>query len=95
VSPSNVLISYEGEVKLCDFGIAHANDQLKTQEDEALKGKAGYHQLLYENNTGMPFEVAAASWQHYLGCPKWNQNVIDAIRAYREQYVDKGPEFIP
>jgi len=43
----------------------------------------------------MPFQVAASSWQHYLGCPKWNANVIDAIRAYREQYVDKGPEFIP
>lgn len=42
VSPSNVLISYEGEVKLCDFGIAHANDQLKEKESEALKGKAGY-----------------------------------------------------
>jgi hypothetical protein len=63
--------------------------------NEPLKGKSGYHQLLYENNTGMPFQVAAASWQHYLGCPKWNENVIDAIRSYREQYVDKGPEFIP
>jgi hypothetical protein len=63
--------------------------------NEPLKGKSGYHQLLYENNTGMPFEVAASSWQHYLGCPTWNANVIDAIRSYREQYVDKGPEFIP
>ena len=63
--------------------------------NEPLKGKAGYHQLLFQNNTGMPFQVAASSWQHYLGCPRWNANVIDAIRAYREQYVDKGPEFIP
>jgi hypothetical protein len=63
--------------------------------NEPLKGKSGYHQLLFENNTGMPFQVAAASWQHYLGCPKWNENVIDAIRSYREQYVDKGPEFVP
>ena len=63
--------------------------------NEPLKGKAGYHELLFENNTGMPFQVAASSWQHYLGCPKWNANVVDAIRAYREQYVDKGPEFIP
>ncbi len=63
--------------------------------NEPLKGKSGYHQLLYENNTGMPFEVAVASWQHYLGCPTWNANVIDAVRSYREQYVDKGPEFIP
>jgi serine/threonine protein kinase len=43
VSPSNVLISYEGEVKLCDFGIAHANDVVKEESAaEALKGKAGY-----------------------------------------------------
>jgi serine/threonine-protein kinase len=42
VSPSNVLISYEGEVKLCDFGIAHANDLVKEETNEALKGKAGY-----------------------------------------------------
>jgi len=70
-------------------------DTLQAIFNEPLKGKSGYHQLLFENNTNMPFEVAAASWQHYLGCPKWNQNVIDAMRAYREQYVDKGPEFIP
>ena len=42
VSPSNVLISFEGEVKLCDFGIAHANDVVKEEASEALKGKAGY-----------------------------------------------------
>ena len=42
VSPSNVLISYEGEVKLCDFGIAAANDLVKEEANEALKGKAGY-----------------------------------------------------
>ncbi len=42
VSPSNILISYEGEVKLCDFGIAHANDLVKDGVSEALKGKAGY-----------------------------------------------------
>ena len=42
VSPSNILISYDGEVKLCDFGIAHANDLVKEGASEALKGKAGY-----------------------------------------------------
>ncbi len=45
VSPSNVLISLEGEVKLCDFGIAHANALVISNTphlDEAIKGKAGY-----------------------------------------------------
>jgi serine/threonine-protein kinase len=41
VSPSNILISLEGEVKLCDFGIAHANDAAPHPED-VIKGKAGY-----------------------------------------------------
>jgi serine/threonine protein kinase len=41
VSPSNVLISFEGEVKLCDFGIARA---LNTRDSagEAIEGKANY-----------------------------------------------------
>jgi serine/threonine-protein kinase len=48
VSPSNLLVSFEGEVKVCDFGIARANDALAAENpeaielDEALKGKAGY-----------------------------------------------------
>jgi serine/threonine-protein kinase len=46
VSPSNLLVSFEGEVKVCDFGIAHANEALggtrAVHVDEALKGKAGY-----------------------------------------------------
>jgi serine/threonine-protein kinase len=45
VSPSNVLVSFDGEVKLCDFGIARANDLLANANDEsseAIKGKAGY-----------------------------------------------------
>jgi serine/threonine protein kinase len=47
VSPSNLLVSFEGEVKVCDFGIAHANDMIAagsapSEVDEALQGKAGY-----------------------------------------------------
>jgi serine/threonine protein kinase len=46
VSPSNLLVSFEGEVKVCDFGIARANDAIDDREgpelEEALKGKAGY-----------------------------------------------------
>jgi serine/threonine-protein kinase len=47
VSPSNLLLSFDGEVKVCDFGIAHANDVVAAgsaahEIDEALRGKAGY-----------------------------------------------------
>ncbi len=42
VSPSNVLISFEGEVKLCDFGIARANDMADLLSEDVIKGKASY-----------------------------------------------------
>jgi hypothetical protein len=55
----------------------------------------GHHVLLVENDTEMPFAVAAAAWGHLLGCPKMNDKVFDALRAFRANYVDKGPETVP
>jgi len=43
----------------------------------------------------MPFAVAATAWTHILGCKTMNPRVFDAIRAFRERFVDKGPELIP
>ena len=40
VSPQNVLLSYEGVVKIADFGIASA--RLTGEEEGVLKGKFGY-----------------------------------------------------
>ncbi|MBK9001323.1 MAG: serine/threonine protein kinase [Myxococcales bacterium] len=42
VSPSNVLVSFDGEVKLCDFGIARAMGVGAELPTEAIQGKAGY-----------------------------------------------------
>jgi len=55
----------------------------------------GYHILLFENATKMPYQVAATAWGHLLGCPKMNERVFDALRAFRKNYVDKGPEIVP
>jgi TonB family protein len=42
VSPQNVLISNDGDVKLCDFGIAKAASKATTTRAGALKGKLQY-----------------------------------------------------
>jgi serine/threonine-protein kinase len=57
VSPSNVLISFEGEVKVCDFGIAHANQAVSPKAEEAIQGKAGY--MSPEHARGEPLDARA------------------------------------
>ena len=70
-------------------------DQLNALFNEPVKGANGYHMLLFENNTNMPYEVAATAWTHLLGCTTVNAKTWDALRAFRDRFVDKGPEIIP
>ena len=42
ISPSNILVSYRGEVKVADFGIAKAENSLYNTKDGVLKGKFEY-----------------------------------------------------
>jgi TonB family protein len=42
VSPQNVLITFEGDIKLCDFGIAKAVSKANQTQMGALKGKLQY-----------------------------------------------------
>lgn len=70
-------------------------DQLQTLYAEPFKGSSGYHQMVLENNTNMPYAVAAVAWTHYVGCKKFTDASFDALRAFRERFVDKGPELIP
>ncbi len=42
VSPSNIIVSYAGEVKLCDFGIAKATLSQVTTKTGVIKGKVKY-----------------------------------------------------
>jgi len=59
------------------------------------ENEEGYHMLLFQNETKMPFAVAATAWDHQLGCKTMNDKVFDALRAFRQAYIDKGPEVVP
>jgi serine/threonine protein kinase len=54
VSPQNVLVSYEGEVKLIDFGIAKAIGKASQTQAGILKGKFGY--MSPEQVRGLPID---------------------------------------
>jgi hypothetical protein len=71
----------------------HLISQLETLASEPLNGKAAYKMLLFENNTKMPYAVAATAWGHILGCKTVKSPAMfDALRDFRIKYVDKGPE---
>ena len=54
ISPQNVLLSYEGEVKIIDFGIAKAAGKASKTQAGILKGKFGY--MSPEQVRGMPLD---------------------------------------
>ena len=69
--------------------------QLRGMVNESVKGSDGYKTLLFQNQTGMTHAVAATAWTRSVTCPQWNDQVFDALRAFRKDFVDKGPEFLP
>ena len=54
VSPQNILVSFEGEVKLIDFGIAKAAGKGQKTQAGILKGKFGY--MSPEQVRGLPID---------------------------------------
>ena len=78
---------------------ADARGQLKSLFDEDP-----YQLVLTPNTTGMRPAVAATAWNsdpvplgtgQSLACPRWNDDVIDALRAFRDEHRGRGPEPVP
>jgi hypothetical protein len=73
------------------------------QKIRALFDEDSY-QMVVVKRPNMPYDVAATAWSaaptplgtgRTLGCPKWDDNVIDALRAFRDEHRSDGPEPIP
>ena len=62
VSPQNVLICYEGEVKVIDFGIAKAAGKATKTQAGILKGKFGY--MSPEQIRGLPLDRRSRHLRH-------------------------------
>src|SRR4051812_13434478 len=76
VTPSNLFITYDGQVKLVDFGIAKVFDSLNHTRVGVLKGKARY--MAPEQITGLTidrradiFSVGVMLWEMLSGAQIW------------------------
>jgi eukaryotic-like serine/threonine-protein kinase len=72
ISPPNILISKNGEVKLVDFGLAKANSQIESTDPGVVKGKFSY--LSPEAASGLEvdrradiFAVGVLLWEMFTG----------------------------
>ena len=51
--------------------------------------------LLFPNEE-MPYEVAATAWTQLLGCDTYDgEATIEALGAFRDEFLGRGPEAVP
>ena len=55
ISPQNIMLSFEGELKIVDFGIAKAESQVENTKAGTLKGKFSY--MSPEQAEGLPIDL--------------------------------------
>jgi len=86
ISPQNILVSYEGAVKLIDFGIAKAKNRVAKTQAGQIKGKFAY--LSPEQIMGQPidgrtdiFALGTVLWELLAGRELFTgENEMDILR---------------
>jgi serine/threonine protein kinase len=78
ISPQNIMLSFEGDVKVADFGLAHAA-ALGPDQDRSLKGKYAY--MSPEQISGIP--VDARTDQFSLGTVFYE--ILSGQRAFHHK----------
>ncbi len=107
VSPQNILVTYDGESKVLDFGIAKANRQSEQTEFGVIKGKFRY--MAPEQINGSPmdgrtdvFAAGIVLWEALTGRRLWSglsqtdllQRVIEGNIPAPRSVVPDVPEVL-
>lgn len=87
-----VIIQYRQGLPASQIRALEALFSENSKTDFGLDSVGGGYTLLMQNNTAMPYDVAATAWGQLLACKTFNPKVIDAIRAFRRAYILRAPE---
>ena len=93
ISPQNLFVTYDGNVKVVDFGIASASDRLHHTEGGQIKGKFSY--MAPEQATSTGVDRRADVWS--LGVVLWefltmrrlfhSENAVNTLRSMLNREV--------
>jgi eukaryotic-like serine/threonine-protein kinase len=99
ISPQNIMVSFEGSVKVIDFGIARALGRLGDTNSGSLKGKLGY--MAPEQARGEPVDARADIFS--LGVVLWEcvagrrlflrENELATLRAVVYEPIPKVSKY--
>jgi len=100
VSPQNVLLAYQGHVKLIDFGIAKASGRSQQTEAGSIKGKFRY--MSPEQAWGRPvdrrsdvFSLAIVLWELLTARPLFDAaNDLLVLENVRHPKVDPPSKYV-
>jgi serine/threonine-protein kinase len=96
VSPCNVFLTYDGQVKILDFGIAKALDSVDNTRTGVLKGKVAY--MAPEQATGGPIDLRAdifsagvMLWEAAAETPMWKR-ALNNLQILNELANGRTPQ---
>lgn len=95
ISPQNILLSFEGEVKVTDFGIADAESKITETKTGIVKGKFSYmspEQIMAEKIDARTdiFALGAILWELLAGKKLFDsENEIEVIQKVRDCEINE------
>ncbi len=101
ISPSNMIVSHTGHLKVIDFGIAKANSRQLHTETGTVKGKLGY--MAPETALGMAvgpgsdiFSMGVVAWELVTAMPLFSARTdFETMRKLREEMVPPPSRYNP
>lgn len=101
VSPQNILLSFGGEVKVIDFGLAKADTRRPQTQDGIVKGKLAY--LSPEQAHGKPidrrsdvFALGICAWEMLTGRRAFRRDDDrETILAVRAGHLERAGHYAP
>ena len=48
--------------------------------------------IVVPNRTRMRYQIAVTAWRHLLGCGRFTDATVDALRLFRGRFIGRGPD---